>query len=298
MALVLLIVIGIASPNSVEPETAEDMATFGMHEVVTHKISDDQHIAVKVTGADIVLDSKTPKTCFLGKCADDRDPGKYILAVMMDVTNLGNDEYYDSPYKFEIEDNEGERYVPADRHVRLNLQDIARGETYKTEIVYDVNPPISRYTLVLKQDWSDKETLISLDILQKLRPEMCRGEADCFGGFVEEVIDGDTIDILDVESGQIRRIGLLVDAPGDGEVNHRNARDFVVGFCPIGSYVLFDEDDRQVRESGEKQIGNLFCEGEPISNRLLEHELAVLGSEFCEVSEYAHELWTRNFGCE
>ena len=297
LMLMLLLVVGITSPNSSELESAGSVAEFYMHEVVTHKISDDRHIAVQVTDAYIVLDSKTPKVCFLGECVNDRDPGKYMLTVVMSVTNLGNDEYRDSPYKFEIRDGNDEQYAPAARHVKFSLQDIAKGETYQTKILYDVNPPISQYTLVLKQDWSDKTTLITLNNLQNLRSDLCRGNADCFGGFVEEVIDGDTINVLDIESEQSRKIGLLVDTPDKGEANYRNAQDFVAGFCPIGSYVLFDEDDGQIEES-EKQVGRLFCEGEPISERLLEHELAVIESKFCEVSEYAREPWVKKFGCD
>ena len=101
LVLIFLIIVGITTSDSSENQIDEERRTFQMHEVVTHPVSNDDHIAVNVTEANIVLDSKTPQTCIFGDCIDDRKPGKYVLTVMMEITNLSNDEYYDSPYEFE-----------------------------------------------------------------------------------------------------------------------------------------------------------------------------------------------------
>ncbi len=300
LALLFFIIVGITLSDSSENPTDEERRTFQMPEVVTHPVSDDDdNIAVKVTGANIVLDSKTPQTCVFGSCTDDRKPGKYVLTVLMDITNLGSDEYRDSPYQFEIEDAAGKRYGLASRDSGFGIiPEISKGESYHTQIVYDVDVPISEYKLILEQPWSDTETVISLDNLQKLRPELCSGDADCFAGFVDNVVDGDTLDILNVESGEIKRVRLsLVDTPEVGETNYENARDFTAGFCPVGSYVLFDEDDGQTDGSYGRIIGKLFCEGEPVHESLLEHGLAVIDARFCGASEYAHEPWAQNYGC-
>ena len=294
LALLFFIIIGITASNTSENQIDEERRTFQMHEVVTHPISDNDNIAVKVTEANIILDSKTPQTCAFGDCIDDRKPGKYVLTVMMDITNLGSDEYYDSPYQFEIEDINGKRYGLASRDLGFSIPEVSKGESYQTQIVYDVDVPLSQYLLILKQPWSDTETAVSLDKLQKLRPELCTGNADCFAGFVDKVIDGDTLDILDIESDEIKRVRLsLVDTPEVGETNYENARDFTAGFCPVDSYVLFDEDDGQTDRSYDRIIGKLLCEGKSIHENLLEHDLAVIDTRFCNMSEYAHESWAK-----
>jgi len=298
LVLIFLIIVGITTSDSSENQIDEERRTFQMHEVVTHPVSNDDHIAVNVTEANIVLDSKTPQTCIFGDCIDDRKPGKYVLTVMMEITNLSNDEYYDSPYEFEIEDANGKRYGLASRDLGFSITEVSKGESYQTQIIYDVDIPLSQYKLILKQPWSDTETAISLDKLQKFRSELCQGTADCFAGFVDNVVDADTLDILDIESGEIKRIRLsLVDTPEVGETNFENARDFTAGFCPVKSYVLFDEDDGQTDGSYERQIGKLLCEGKPIHENLLEHELAVIDTSFCGVSEYANEPWAQKHGC-
>lgn len=298
LVFLLIIIVGITASNPSDNQDVEKRRTFQMNEVVTHPISDDQNIAVKVTDASIVLDSKTPQTCILNNCIDDRKPGKYVLTIIMDITNLGDDEYYDSPYSFEIEDNNGKRYSLATRYLGFNSIEISKGESYKAKIVYDVDLPMSQYTMVLKKHWSDIETVISLGNLQKFKPNLCQGNADCFGGFVKKIVDGDTLDILDIKSGDVKRIRLsLVDTPEIGETNFENAKDFTSGFCPIDSYVLFDEDDGQTEGSFDRMIGKLFCEGESIQNSLLEHGLAVIDTRFCGVSEYSEESWAQNYGC-
>ena len=132
LVLLFFIIVGLTMSDSSDNQV-EERRTFQMNEVVTHPISDDDNIAVKVTGANIILDSKTPQTCVFGDCIDDRKPGKYVLTVMMDITNLGSDEYYDSPYQFEIEDANGKRYGLASRDLGFSIPEVSKGETYQTQ---------------------------------------------------------------------------------------------------------------------------------------------------------------------
>lgn len=285
ITIIILMSVSIPDDQKIEKK-------FQMNQIVTHPISEDHSIAVKVTNATIVLDSQT---CIFEIC-DDRDPGKYVLTVMMNITNLGDDDFFDSPHQFEIEDSNGQRYILTDRE--SDLVHVSKGESFTSKISYDVDIPILQYSLILKQHWSDKETLIVLDHLQKLRPSLCQGMADCFGGFIKNIIDGDTLDILDIESGQVKRIRLsLVDTPEINEENFDNARDFTSGFCPVDSYVLFDQDDGQIDGSFGRMIGKLFCNGNQLNDKLLEHNLAHIDTRFCGVSEYGNETWAKTFGC-
>ena len=298
VVLLLFIIVGITTSSTSENQIDAERRTFQMHEVVTHAVSDNESIAVKITEANIILDSKTPQTCVFGDCVDDRKPGKYVLNVMMDITNLASEKYRNNPYQFEIEDVDGKRYDLASRDLRFGAPAMSKGESSSTQIAYDVDVPQSQYKLILKQSWSDTETAIELDKLQKFRPELCQGDTDCFAGFVDSVVDGNTLNVLDIEAGQVKRVELsLIDTADVGEANYENARDFTAGFCPVKSYVLFDEDDGQAGDSEDKMIGKLFCEGKLVHTNLLEHGLAVINTELCEISEYAQETWAKNNGC-
>ena len=142
---------------------------------------------------------------------------------------------------------------------------------------------------------NDAEIRISLNELEKIRPSLCEGNADCIAGFVTKVVDGDTLDIRNVENNEEIRIRLaLVDTPEKGEENYDNASNFTEGLCPVGSYVLFDEDDGQTEGSFGREIGLVYCEGVLLNEKLLEHDLAIIDSRFCGQSEYAQKSWAIN----
>lgn len=301
LVIIIIGIVGSLNSDSKQQEQPDNFTNLSkMNELVVHPIADDQQIAVKVKDVTLTIDEKTPTYCILGECIEDRAPGKYVLTLTAEITNLSNEEYVDSPYEFKIEDNNGKRYSPMARQfgITSTVTEIAKGESFETRIVYDVDPPQNNYFLILEQYWGDKETRIELNQLTKLRPSLCSGKAECFGGFVTKVIDGDTLDILNVETQQIERIRLsLVDTPEKGEAMFDTAKDFTSGFCPIDSYVLFDEDDGQTEGSFDRIIGKLYCEGKLLNEKLLEYDLAAIDTRFCNVSEYANESWTDSYGC-
>lgn len=268
LALLTVIFTVVLAPDTEETEIVK---MFSMNEIVTHKLAGDRSIAVKVTDASIVIDSKTPQVCILGECWNDRDPGKYMLTVGMEITNLAHQEYADGSYHFKIEDARGDRHEPIVGLYDLLFTEVAKGETYRTDAQYVVDPPISDYTLVIGEFGSDVETFIRVDQLQEERPWLCQGSGMCFAGFVKDVIGADMMKILDVETGVTRTVTLSgIEMPAPGEQYYENTVSFIEGFCPVGSYVLFDQN------SGQEAIaGEVFCEGESIGEQLLEHGLAV-----------------------
>lgn len=268
MVLLAIIFTVVLAPNTEEPEIVK---TFSMNEIVTHELANDRSIAVKVTDASIVIDSKTPQICILGECWNDRDPGKYVLTIGMEITNLAHQEYTDGSYHFKIEDARGDRHEPIVGLYDLLFTEVAKGETYRTDAKYVVDPPISDYTLVIGEFGSDVETLIRVDQLQEEKPWLCQGSGMCFAGFVKDVIGTDMMTILDVETGVTRTVTLSgIETPASGEQYYENTVSFVEGFCPVGSYVLFDQNSEQ-----ETIAGEIFCEGESLREQLLEHGLAV-----------------------
>ena len=297
----IIVLVAIVPDSSDESNTQN--TKFQMQEVATHEIIDDQSIAVKITKAHLILDSKAPQSCILGDCFDDRPPGKYRLTVVMDITNLSNDAYNDNTSLFKIKDANGKTYdnvISTDLGSLLLDLSLSKGQTIQEMIIYDIDPPMSKYTLVLKQHWSEKETLILLNEVQKLRPVLCEGDAVCFGGFIKDVLDGNTVNIINIESGNLKQIHLaLVNTPSVGDANYANAKDFLSGFCPVNSYVLFDEDDGQPRDNATETVhtGKLFCDGKSVNKRLLEHDLAVIDSESCAISEYANQTWPKSYDC-
>jgi hypothetical protein len=295
MLIIALAVVGGA--NNAKTEKL-DSKSFEMNEIAIHPLSKDENIAVKVTKAEITFDEKTPKVCYFGSCIDNRKAGMNILTVTMEITNLAKEPYIDDPSQFELEDANGKKYSHVSRSIDMNMNQISKGETYSTQIRYDVIPPVSSYDLLIKPYWVDVKTIIHLNGLYKLLPSLCEGTARCFGGFVTNIVDGDTLDALDIETNQTQRIRLsLVDTPEKGDLLFDNAKDFTAGFCPVDSYLVFDEDDGQTEGSYERIIGKVFCEGELLNENLLEHDLAKIDSKLCTESEYGNELWAIQNGC-
>lgn len=295
MLIIALAVIGSSNNTKIEKLNSK---SFEMNEVATHPLSKDENIAVKVTKAEITFDEKTPKFCTFGSCIDDRKAGMNILTVTMEITNLAKDPYTNNPSQFDIEDSNGKRYSPIDRSTEIKMNKVSKGEMYFTQISYDVIPPVNSYDLLIKPYWGDVKTTIHLNKLDKILPSLCEGTARCFGGFVTNIVDGDTLDVIDIESKQIQRIRLaLVDTPEKGEKLFDNAKDFTAGFCPVDSYVVFDEDDGQTDGSYDRIIGKVFCEGKLLNENLLIHDLAKIDSKFCTESEYGSESWVTAYGC-
>ena len=105
----------------------------------------------------------------------------------------------------------------------------------------------------------------------------CKGAAMCITGDVTKIIDGDTIHVL----GKKIRLA-LVDTPEINQPGFVEATDFTRRLCPVGSSVLVDQDDGQTGGSFGRVIGLVFCGGLLLNEELLESNLAVIDSRFCD----------------
>ena len=126
---------------------------------------------------------------------------------------------------------------------------------------------------------------------------LCKGLARCFEGVVDDIIDGDTLEI----SGETVRLA-LVNTPEKWEDDYEAAIDFVWELCPIGSEVVVDEDDVQTSGSHRRMVAVVYYNSEGrfrnLNEELLEAGYAMLLEDFCEKSEFSNEEWARLYGCE
>lgn len=302
--LFVMLIIGLGILGSqIDSDTKETISEsqskiHKMNELVIHPYTDEDSIAVKLLEASIIIDQKTPKGIILGESFEKRDPGKYTLKISMDITNLGNKDYEKYPYNFELVSSEGKRYSPETKLGSLFGDYYSKGENFRTTITFIVKPPLTGYTLEMTQPWSNVETKINLDPIVQLRPNLCQGKATCVAGFITNVVDGDTLNLENIENGEEIRIRLsLVDTPEKNEEGFVTASDFTAGLCSVGTYALFDEDDGQTQGSFGRLIGKVYCEGILLNEKLLEHSIARVDTRFCQDSEYGSEDWAMKFGC-
>ncbi|MEM2161036.1 MAG: thermonuclease family protein [Candidatus Nitrosotenuis sp.] len=120
----------------------------------------------------------------------------------------------------------------------------------------------------------------------------CSGSTGCISGIVARVIDGDTLEI----NGTRIRLA-LTSTPELSEKNGIDAKDFTSKFCPVGSYVIVDEDDLQKGGSYGRTIGKVLCKHGMLNSALLESNLAYIDKRFCSTSEFSSEDWAKKHGC-
>ena len=103
------------------------------------------------------------------------------------------------------------------------------------------------------------------------------------------MVDGDTLDINDI------RIRLsLVDTPERGDPGFKEATQFVVKLC-LGENAEVDMDDGQRRGSFGREIGVVYCDGENLNEQLMENNLGIIDTRFCEKSEFSNEKWAKPY---
>jgi endonuclease YncB( thermonuclease family) len=120
----------------------------------------------------------------------------------------------------------------------------------------------------------------------------CGGNALCFSGTINRIIDGDT---LEIDGVRVRLA--LTSTPELSEEYGADAREFTSEFCPIGSNAIVDEDDMQTGGSFGRLIGKVFCEKGLLNSALLENNLAYIDERFCSTSEFVSEDWVKKYGC-
>jgi DNA-binding beta-propeller fold protein YncE len=107
-------------------------------------------------------------------------------------------------------------------------------------------------------------------------------------GPINYVVDGDTLDVNDI------RIRLaLVNTPEVGEAGFDTAKNFVTSHC-LNKKGEVDIDDGQRRGSFGREIGIVYCDGMNLNQALMSNNLAVIETQFCDVSEFASESWAKS----
>ena len=108
-------------------------------------------------------------------------------------------------------------------------------------------------------------------------------------GKVNHVVDGDTLDINDI------RIRLsLVDTPERGDPGFKEATQFVVKLC-LGENAEVDMDDGQRRGSFGREIGVVYCDGKNLNEQLMDNNLGIIDTRFCEKSEFSNDKWAKPY---
>ncbi len=128
--------------------------------------------------------------------------------------------------------------------------------------------------------------------------DICKEEPVCYSAKVTKIIDGDTIDVRHLSTGEAFRIRLsLIDTQERGDELFEAAKDFTANLCPVNSRIIFDQDDGQTQFTYGRVIGLVFCSGNLLNEELLETHLAVIDSRFCDESEYGNDEWAQRYGC-
>ena len=108
-------------------------------------------------------------------------------------------------------------------------------------------------------------------------------------GIVTKVIDGDTLDINGI------RIRLaLVDTPEINQQGYDRAKQFLESLC-LGKKGELDVDSGQRRgDRHGREIGVVYCDGINMNEKLMSNHLARILIEFCDITEFANENWTKS----
>ena len=128
--------------------------------------------------------------------------------------------------------------------------------------------------------------------------DICKDEPFCYSARVTKIIDGDTMDVKHLSTGEPIRIRLsLTNTQERGEELYEAGKDFTANLCPVNSRIIFDQDDGQTGGSFGRVIGLICCDGLLLNEELLEANLAVIDSRFCGESEYRNDEWAQKYGC-
>jgi len=111
-----------------------------------------------------------------------------------------------------------------------------------------------------------------------------------FEGTVTYIVDGDTLDIND------NRIRLsLVNTPERGQEGYMEAKKLVQKLC-LNKKGEVDIDDGQRRgDRYGREVGIVYCDGINVNKALIENNLAIIYSRYCEISEFSNEEWAKPY---
>ena len=111
-----------------------------------------------------------------------------------------------------------------------------------------------------------------------------------FEGIVNHIVDGDTLDIND------NRIRLeLVNTPERGQEGYMKVKKLVQSLC-LNKNGEVDIDDGQRRgDRYGREVGVVYCDGINLNKELIENNLALIYSKYCDISEFSYEEWAKPY---
>lgn len=136
----------------------------------------------------------------------------------------------------------------------------------------------------------DANSTSNVPVTNSVTPPLTTKEGIEIAGPVTEVIDGDTVDI----SGSVRIRLALVNTPEVGQTGFESAKKFVEDLCLFKNGEV-DMDEGQRQGSFGREIGMLYCEGLNVNEALMNNSMATISTEFCDVSEFADEIWAVSY---
>ncbi len=119
-------------------------------------------------------------------------------------------------------------------------------------------------------------------------PLPCAEEkGECYESTITRIIDGDTIKDSDDRSIRFS----LASAPELSEQGGIEAKKFIESICPVGSSILVDENDLQLKGSYDRMIAKIICTGTNLNQSLLTSNHGTIDGRYCNNSEFAEESW-------
>ena len=112
-------------------------------------------------------------------------------------------------------------------------------------------------------------------------------KGECYSTTVARVIDGDTI--KDSDDNSIRFS--LASAPELSEPGGSEAKEYIESVCPIGSSILVDEDDLQLKRIYDTTMAKITCKGINLNQSLLISNHGAIDMIYCKNSEFSEESW-------
>lgn len=136
--------------------------------------------------------------------------------------------------------------------------------------------------------------MLAIPISPQTQLQCSNDKGECYETTLLRVIDGDTV--KDSDDMSIRFS--LVSAPELDEKGGHDSKVFLEAICPIGSKIIVDEDDGQLQGSYDGTIAQVYCNGMSMNAEMIYNDHATIDDEFCGVSEFTFELWTKSCGME
>jgi endonuclease YncB( thermonuclease family) len=162
--------------------------------------------------------------------------------------------------------------------VSLVSQSVMSGNTILMDKVYSISQ-------INKSE--NKENYGTLKIVSQNQNASISDDIE-LEGIVTKVVDGDTLDI----NGTRIRLA-IVDTPERGQPGYDKAKYFVESLC-LGKKGQLDVDNGQRRvDRYGREIGVVYCDGVNVNAKIMENKMARILTEFCEISEFSKENWTR-----